>query len=103
MRLKLGSDGQRVVRARDGRSVKCTTERAQRFALLARPPKSAKPLHRAFSLRATLAKGSYAGAPHSFFDRRFEEHAEASEDASRRVLEFIRANAPVSSGRVRRK
>jgi dienelactone hydrolase len=50
-------------------------------------------------LRATLAKGSYAGAPHSFFDRRFEEHAEASEDAWRRV----RANAPVSSGRVRRK
>jgi carboxymethylenebutenolidase len=46
---------------------------------------------------------TYAGAPHSFFDRRFEEHAETSEDAWRRVLEFIRANAPVSSGRVRRK
>jgi carboxymethylenebutenolidase len=31
----------------------------------------------------------YDGAPHSFFDRRYEEHAEASEDAWRRVLEFI--------------
>ena len=36
---------------------------------------------------------TYPGAPHSFFDRRFEEHAEASEDAWRRVLEFIRAKA----------
>ena len=29
---------------------------------------------------------TYAGAPHSFFDRRFEEHAAACEDAWRRVL-----------------
>jgi carboxymethylenebutenolidase len=34
---------------------------------------------------------TYPGAPHSFFDRRQEEHAEASEDAWRRVLEFLRA------------
>src|ERR671936_147991 len=33
---------------------------------------------------------TYDGAPHSFFDRRQEEFAEASEDAWRRVLEFIR-------------
>jgi len=32
---------------------------------------------------------TYDGAPHSFFDRRYEEHAEASEDAWRRVLAFI--------------
>jgi carboxymethylenebutenolidase len=32
---------------------------------------------------------TYEGAPHSFFDRRYEEHAEASEDAWRRVLAFI--------------
>jgi carboxymethylenebutenolidase len=32
---------------------------------------------------------TYPGAPHSFFDRSFEEHAEASEDAWRRVLGFI--------------
>jgi carboxymethylenebutenolidase len=32
---------------------------------------------------------TYDGAPHSFFDRRYEEHAEASEDAWRRVLEFV--------------
>ena len=36
---------------------------------------------------------TYEGAPHSFFDRRYEEHAEASEDAWRRVLEFISRNA----------
>ena len=33
----------------------------------------------------------YPGAPHSFFDRRQEEFAEASEDAWRRVLAFLAA------------
>ena len=32
---------------------------------------------------------TYDGAPHSFFDRRFEEHAEASADAWERVLAFV--------------
>jgi carboxymethylenebutenolidase len=32
---------------------------------------------------------TYDGAPHSFFDRRYEDHAEASEEAWRRVLAFI--------------
>jgi carboxymethylenebutenolidase len=32
---------------------------------------------------------SYPGAPHSFFDRSFDEHAEACEDAWRRVLGFL--------------
>jgi carboxymethylenebutenolidase len=31
----------------------------------------------------------YPGAPHSFFDRTFEEHAEACADAWRRVLGFL--------------
>ncbi len=31
----------------------------------------------------------YPGAPHSFFDRSFDEHAEASADAWRRVLDFL--------------
>jgi carboxymethylenebutenolidase len=31
----------------------------------------------------------YEGAPHSFFDRKQEDFAEASEDAWRRVLEFV--------------
>ena len=31
----------------------------------------------------------YPGAPHSFFDRRFDEHAEAAEDAWRRMLAFL--------------
>ncbi len=45
--------------------------------------------------RATEAAGVphrsvvYDGAPHSFFDRRAEEHAEASADAWRQVLEFM--------------
>lgn len=33
---------------------------------------------------------TYDGAPHSFFDRRFEEHADASADAWKRVLGFVR-------------
>jgi len=32
---------------------------------------------------------TYDGAPHSFFDRKYEEFADASEDAWNRVLEFI--------------
>lgn len=32
---------------------------------------------------------TYPGAPHSFFDRKFEEHADASADAWERVLAFI--------------
>lgn len=35
----------------------------------------------------------YPGAPHSFFDRRYEEHAEASEDAWRRMLAFLDRHA----------
>ena len=35
---------------------------------------------------------TYDGAPHSFFDRRYEEHAEASEDAWNRTLEFVSRN-----------
>jgi carboxymethylenebutenolidase len=31
----------------------------------------------------------YPGAPHSFFDRRYEEHADAAEDAWRRMLAFL--------------
>ena len=37
----------------------------------------------------------YPGAPHSFFDRRAEEFADASADAWRRVLDFIAARTPV--------
>jgi carboxymethylenebutenolidase len=31
----------------------------------------------------------YEGAPHSFFDRRYDEHRDACEDAWRRVLRFV--------------
>ena len=36
---------------------------------------------------------TYPGAPHSFFDRSFDEHAEASADAWERVVGFIEANS----------
>jgi carboxymethylenebutenolidase len=36
---------------------------------------------------------TYPGAPHSFFDRKQDEFADASEDAWRRVLEFIKRYA----------
>jgi carboxymethylenebutenolidase len=32
---------------------------------------------------------TYDGAPHSFFDRRYDEHADGSEDAWHRVLAFV--------------
>jgi carboxymethylenebutenolidase len=35
----------------------------------------------------------YDGAPHSFFDRKYEEFAEASDDAWRRTLDFIERNS----------
>ena len=35
----------------------------------------------------------YEGAPHSFFDRAFQEHREVCDDAWRQVLAFVR---PVS-------
>jgi carboxymethylenebutenolidase len=36
---------------------------------------------------------TYPGAPHSFFDRKFEQFADESADAWRRVLAFIRSRA----------
>jgi carboxymethylenebutenolidase len=35
---------------------------------------------------------TYEGAPHSFFDRKQEDHAEASNDAWERVLSFIKSH-----------
>ena len=35
---------------------------------------------------------TYRGAPHSFFDKRYEEHREACADAWRRILEFVGIN-----------
>jgi carboxymethylenebutenolidase len=36
----------------------------------------------------------YEGAPHSFFDRTFEEHRAASEDAWRQILDFVGEPVP---------
>ncbi len=38
----------------------------------------------------------YAGAPHSFFDRKYDEHAEASADAWDRVVAFIDRHGPTA-------
>lgn len=40
---------------------------------------------------------TYPSAPHSFFDRAFEEHAEASADAWRRTIGFLDAVAAASA------
>lgn len=40
----------------------------------------------------------YEGAPHSFFDRSYKEHAAASQDAWQRLLAFIRTNAREAAG-----
>ncbi|HZQ10049.1 MAG TPA: dienelactone hydrolase family protein [Anaerolineae bacterium] len=37
---------------------------------------------------------TYPGAPHSFFDRRYKEHADASADAWTRILNFINSLTP---------
>ncbi|HEY8730376.1 MAG TPA: dienelactone hydrolase family protein [Candidatus Limnocylindria bacterium] len=39
---------------------------------------------------------TYAGAPHSFFDRSFAEHEKACEDAWRRVLGFMATGDPTA-------
>ena len=39
---------------------------------------------------------TYPGAPHSFFDRKADDFAEASTNAWRRTLKFIRANTPAA-------
>jgi carboxymethylenebutenolidase len=41
---------------------------------------------------------TYSGAPHSFFDRTFNEHKKECDDAWRRVLGFMRMGEPSVSG-----
>ncbi len=52
---------------------------------------------KAFDVALTGAKVpheliTYPGAPHSFFDRSYDEHKEACDDAWTRILAFIKAN-----------
>ena len=58
------------------------------------PPEAIEAFDQALE-RAGIAHESvtYPGAPHSFFDRKQEEHAEASADAWRRMLSFIARHA----------
>ena len=39
----------------------------------------------------------YEGAPHSFFDRSFKDHAEAAADSWRQMLDFVKENAAHST------
>ncbi|HEY4347838.1 MAG TPA: dienelactone hydrolase family protein [Gaiellaceae bacterium] len=76
------------------------TERASEFAapilaLQAGDDQNITPEHNAAFDAAMTAAGVeheivvYPGAPHSFFDRKQEQFADASEDAWNRVLEFV--------------
>ena len=57
------------------------------------PPEAIREFDAALD-RAGVARETYVyeGAPHSFFDRTQEQHAEASADAWRHVLDFVGAN-----------
>jgi carboxymethylenebutenolidase len=81
------------------------TQRAAEFAapilaLQAGADQNILPEHNAAFDAALTAAGIehelvvYEGAPHSFFDRRFEEYADASADAWERTLAFIELHAP---------
>jgi carboxymethylenebutenolidase len=81
------------------------TQRAVEFeapilALQAGADENILPEHNAAFEAALQAAGVehelvvYEGAPHSFFDRRYEEYAEASADAWERVLAFIARHTP---------
>jgi carboxymethylenebutenolidase len=81
------------------------TQRAPEFeapilALQAGDDANILPEHNAAFEEALTAAGVehelvvYEGAPHSFFDRRFEEYADQSADAWERVLAFIARHTP---------
>jgi carboxymethylenebutenolidase len=81
------------------------TERAADFtapilALQAGDDQNILPEHNAAFDAAVTAAGVehevvvYDGAPHSFFDRRFEEYADQSADAWERTLAFIERHTP---------
>src|SRR3954469_13956512 len=58
------------------------------------PPEDVAELDRALSEAGVEHEVvTYEGAPHSFFDRKQERFAEASEDAWNRVLEFLETHA----------
>jgi carboxymethylenebutenolidase len=40
----------------------------------------------------------YEGAPHSFFDRTFDEHTDACDDAWRQILDFVRERLGAQAG-----
>jgi carboxymethylenebutenolidase len=92
----------RLVRAREGAPAPIETAAETRCPLLglfggadaAIPPEDVEAFDRALAQAGVEHEiVTYPGAPHSFFDRSHTEHAEASEDAWRRVLGFLQAAA----------
>ena len=72
---------------RSSRSWAAPTRRSRRTT----SPRSTRPSPRpAWSTTSS----TYAGAPHSFFDRKQEQFADASADAWRRVLAFFESHTP---------
>ena len=65
-----------ALQAGDDQNITAGAQRGLRRGADARPASSTRSI-------------TYDGAPHSFFDRKFEEYADASDDAWRRVLAFI--------------
>lgn len=59
------------------------------------PPENVAAFERALSAAGVDHElVTYDGAPHSFFDRKADQYADASADAWRRVLEFVRRLTP---------
>jgi carboxymethylenebutenolidase len=92
----------RLVPAREGAPAPIESAPATRCPLLglfggadeAIPPEDVEAFERALARSGAEHEiVTYPGAPHSFFDRSYTEHAEASEDAWRRVLGFVQKTA----------
>ena len=96
-----GSTGER--NGRPGPTQRAAEFEAPILALQAGDDQNILPEHNAAFEAALEAAGVehelvvYDGAPHSFFDRRYAEYADASADAWDRVLAFIAQHAPAGA------
>src|SRR5205814_4878443 len=91
----VGFYGSTVDRDTPGPTTRAAEMTAPILALQAGADKNITAEHNAEFDEALTAAGvehevvTYRGAPHSFFDRKQDEFAEASDDAWRRVLDFV--------------
>ena len=95
----IGFYGNPTTRDAPGPTDRASTMKAPILALQAGADENITAEHNAAFDRALSEAGvehelvTYDGAPHSFFDRKQEDFAEASEDAWNRVLAFIEKHA----------